>query len=104
MKKTQKVFTEEFKKEAVRLAETSPKTIEQLAVELGVGFSTLNRWKAKPHLRSGARKQRAVGQISDKDLEIQTLKRDLKRSREETEILKKATAYFVLEQSRNSNS
>ena len=44
-KRERRVFTEEFKREAVRLIEASGRTISQIADDLGVGLSTLTRWK-----------------------------------------------------------
>ena len=44
-KPDRRVFTEDFKKEAVRLTETSRRTISQVAQDLGLGLSTLTRWK-----------------------------------------------------------
>ena len=44
-KRERRVFTGEFKREAVRLIETSGRTIAQIADDLGVGLSTLTRWK-----------------------------------------------------------
>ena len=38
-KQKRRVFTEEFKREAVRLIETSGRTITQIANDLGVGLS-----------------------------------------------------------------
>ncbi len=40
-------FTEDFKREAVRLVQTSGRTIEQVADDLGIGRSTLGKWLAK---------------------------------------------------------
>ena len=36
--------TEEFKREAVRIALTSGLSRKQLASDLGIGFSTLSKW------------------------------------------------------------
>lgn len=44
-KRERRTFTEEFKQEAVRLTETSGRTIAQVAEDLGLGLSTLTRWK-----------------------------------------------------------
>jgi len=44
-KRERRTFTEEFKQEAVRLTETSGRTISQVSDDLGVGLSTLTRWK-----------------------------------------------------------
>ncbi|MBR9972122.1 transposase [Magnetospirillum sp. J10] len=40
-------FTEDFKREAVRLVQTRGRTIEQVADALGIGRSTLGKWLAK---------------------------------------------------------
>ena len=42
-------FTDDFKREAVRLAQTSGRTIRQVADDLGIGRSTLTWWKRKHH-------------------------------------------------------
>lgn len=44
-KQVQRTFTDDFKKEAVRLTETSGRTIAQVADDLGIGLSSLTRWK-----------------------------------------------------------
>jgi transposase len=38
------LHTEEFKREAVRLAKTSGLTRKQVAADLGIGLSTLGKW------------------------------------------------------------
>lgn len=40
-----RVFTEEFEREAVRLMQSSGRTVLRIVDELGVGLSTLTRWK-----------------------------------------------------------
>lgn len=42
-----RTFTDEFKREAVRLVQTSGRTIGQIADDLGIGHSTLGKWLAK---------------------------------------------------------
>ena len=37
-------FTQEFRDEAVRLAETSGRTRREVAEDLGIGLSTLRHW------------------------------------------------------------
>ena len=44
-KRVQRRFTDDFKREAVRLTETSGRTIKQVADNLGIGLSTLTRWR-----------------------------------------------------------
>ncbi len=45
MGKIQKVYTREFKEEAVRLAQTSGKPISQIARELGISDSSIHQWR-----------------------------------------------------------
>ena len=42
-----RTFTDEFKREAVRLVRTSGRTIGQIADDLGIGHSTLGKWLSK---------------------------------------------------------
>ncbi|HEY0753699.1 MAG TPA: transposase [Ktedonobacteraceae bacterium] len=44
MGKLQKVYTKEFKEEAVRLAQTSGKPRAQIARELGISDSAIHGW------------------------------------------------------------
>lgn len=45
MQKVQKTYTQEFKREAVQLAQTSGKPIAQVARELGISDSSLHHWR-----------------------------------------------------------
>ena len=45
MTKVQKVYTREFKEEAVRLAQTSGKPITQVARELGISDTSRQQWR-----------------------------------------------------------
>lgn len=45
MAKVQKVYTREFKEEAVRLAQTSGTPIAQIARELGISDSAIHGWR-----------------------------------------------------------
>jgi transposase-like protein len=45
MGKVQKVYTREFKEEAVRLAQTSGKPIAQVARELGISDTSIHQWR-----------------------------------------------------------
>ena len=38
------IHSDEFKRDAVRIAQTSGLTRRQVASDLGIGFSTLNKW------------------------------------------------------------
>ena len=43
----QPVFDEAFRREAVRILATGGRTVRQVADDLGIGFSTLNKWKSR---------------------------------------------------------
>ena len=45
MQKVQKVYKPEFKREAVRLAQTSGKPIAQVARELGISDTRVHQWR-----------------------------------------------------------
>ena len=78
----------EFRKEAIRLALTSGLTRQQVAEDLGIGFSTLNRWVQKDQddtLMSGPH--------TDLETENIRLRKEVRILREEREILKKAAIH-----------
>lgn len=94
-------FSAQFKREAVRLLETSGKPITQLALELGVPRNRLYKWRDT--LRSqGDAAFPGSGFRSLEQLEITRLKRELADAREENEILKKAEAYFASQSKRGT--
>ena len=45
MKKVQRTYTTEFKREAVRLDQTSGKPITQVARELGISDNSIHQWR-----------------------------------------------------------
>ena len=80
----------EFRREAVRLALTSGLTRKQIAADLGVGFSTLNKW-----VQQGRDKDLMPGPKQGQEKEITRLRKENRILREEREILKKATVFFA---------
>ena len=80
-------YTEEFKREAVRLMETSGKPVAQLARELGINDNNLYRWRGvygsqpQANLNSSA---------SEMEAELKQLRREVEVLRQERDILKKA--------------
>ncbi len=82
--------TEEFRQDAVRIALTSGLTRKQVADDLGVGMSTLNKW---------INRHRDTDVVSKEDLDLakenDRLRREIRLLKEEREILKKATQFFA---------
>ncbi len=94
-KRERRTFREEFKREAVRLTETSGRTIAQVANDLGLGLSTLARWRRRyrdADLLSGPHE--------DTSKELARLRKENELLRQERDLLKKATAFFARETSR----
>ncbi len=94
-----RVFTDEFKAEAVRLVTVEGHAARQVARDLGIHESLLRRWQRKLE----ARQARAAGVKASPTVtasliveqeEIRKLKRENERLRMERGILKKAVAIF----------
>lgn len=94
-KRTRRDFTEDFKREAVRLVATSGRTIAEIANDLGIGRSTLTRWQ-----RVYREADLLAGPHDDVGKELRRLRKENELLRQERDLLKKATAFFVKETSR----
>ena len=82
--------SEELKQEAVRIALTSGLPRERVALDLGVGKSTLNKWVSQYRPSDLASAPQA-----DLARENERLRLENRVLREEREILKKATQFFA---------
>ena len=91
-----KSFSREFKREAVRLMESSGKLATDLARELGIPRNRLYKWKEQLEKR-GADAFPGTGRRGSTGDEVSRLKAELERVKEERDILKKAAAYFAKE-------
>jgi transposase len=93
---TRKIFTKEFKQEAVELSRRPEMTLSQAARDLGIGISTLQRW-GKELYGQGDRAFPGNGRqnLTPDQQEIKRLRKENEILREEREILKKATAFFI---------
>ena len=96
MGKLQKVYTKEFKEEAVRLAQTSGKPIAQIARELGISDSTIHGWR-KELTEHGKEAFPGKGHQIALEEENRRLKRELERVQQERDILKKVVSIFSRE-------
>ena len=96
VRKTRKNYSREFKHEAVRLITEKGYSIAEASRNLGVEYSVLRRWKNQlaidpEHAFPGK------GRLKPDDQQLRDLQRELKRTKEERDILKKALAYFAEE-------
>ncbi len=94
-KRERRDFTDEFRQETVRLLETSGRTIAQVAKDLGLGLSTVTRWKRQYHEAN-----LLAGPHEDTAKELARLRKENEVLRQEREILKRAATFFAKEGSR----
>ena len=96
MGKIQKVYSKEFKEEAVRLVQTSGTPIMQIARELGVSDSAIHGWR-KELAEHGEEAFPGKGHQTALEEENRRLKREVERLQQERDILKKAVSIFSRE-------
>jgi transposase len=92
-----KTYPEAFKLEALRLLEASDRPASEIARQLGIRRNQLYKWKEHmtkkgkvPTVKRGRPKKADQSDTA-------TLRQEVKRLKEENEILKKAAAYFARE-------
>ena len=94
-------YTDEFKVEAIRLAESVGS--HEAARRLGVPVATVGNWKrrrtttgvAAPEATGGAAAVPTRRPVSELEAENSRLRRELADAKLDVEILRKATAYFA---------
>lgn len=89
-------YPPEFKAEAVKLYRTSGRGLQEVAADLGVTGNSLREWARRAEVEAGSRE----GLTQDEREELSRLRRENRILREEREILRKATAFFVKETDR----
>jgi transposase len=98
-KRGPKAYSDDFRREAVRLTESRPVT--RVARELGIHPETLRGWRRVARARGDAEPgpggKSPAGTVPSLEEENRRLRRENERLREEREILKKATAFFAKE-------
>jgi transposase len=87
-------YSEEFRREAVRLLRTSGRSVPRVAKELGVSEQSLRNWRKQAEIEAGERTDGLT--IAERD-ELRRLRREVKTLAEEREILRKAAAFFAKE-------
>jgi transposase len=93
--KLRRSYTEEFKREAVRLA-IERKNVSAVARDLGLENSVLSRWKHACLEAQGSTNLKAFpGKGNPRDEEFARLQRENARLKEENEVLKKAVGIFT---------
>ena len=95
-KKKRRVYTRDFKAEAVRLATESGQSIRQVARDLGINENTLWNWRKQlkddPQAAFPGR-----GRLKPQDEELRRLRRENQVLRQERDFLKKAAVWLARE-------
>jgi len=94
--KKYRVFTEEFRKEALELLKNSGKSMKQLEQDLGITPGLLGKWRVRYQVVSKGLTETSLepSDIEAAKREIVRLKRELAEITEEREILKKVVNIF----------
>ena len=91
MARARRLFSEEFKREAVKLVLQPGASKAGISRDLGVGANLLGRWcresSGESHVGGG------IDKISSQDYE--RMRRELAKVKTERDILKKALGYFA---------
>lgn len=99
MSNTGNTYTEEFRRDAVELLQSSGRPISEVARDLGVNVNSLRNWRNRILGQSGGEsfgavgdKDRAGASAEDMLAEIKRLKKENEYLRRQREILKKAAS------------
>ena len=94
MTRKRRRYTDEFKRDAVKLVTEQTYSLAEASRNLGIHANLLRTWKQKIAAED---EQYAAGITDDERMELATLRAENKRLRMERDILKKATAFFANE-------
>ena len=88
-KRKRRKFTDEFKREAVRLVKQGDGNVSQVARDLDVTLSSLRKWVKEADIEQGKGPPEALSKAERE--ELGKLRRRVRTLEEERDILKKAT-------------
>ena len=93
MDKKRKTFDRQFKIDAVSLVVNGGRAVAEVARDLGIDANTLYRWK-REFTKEDEDAFPGKGRLSPQEEELRRLRRELAEAKEDSEILKKALAFF----------
>jgi transposase len=96
-KRKRRVFTDEFKADAVRLCRAGGRSIGQVATDLDIGETGLRTWLKQAEEAAAVDGGPAGALTTAERGELGELRKRVKRLEMEREILKKAAAFFAKE-------
>lgn len=86
-------FTREFKREAVQLVTEKGMPVGKVARDLDIHPNLLHLWR-RAFLKDGDKAFTGKGCVKPENADIRKLRKELEKTREERDILKKALAVF----------
>jgi transposase len=96
MAKVRRIYTPEFKLEAIKLVTEKGYSVAEAARSLDIGETLLRSWKISLQA-NGDQAFPGNGRLPAHEEEVRRLRADVKRLLMEREILKKAAAFFARE-------
>lgn len=93
MSKRRKTYDREFKLEALRLVDSSEKSIAEIERDLGLSVGQIHHWR-REQAEAGEQAFPGKGNLSADEAIIRQLQRENEILRQERDILKKAIAIF----------
>lgn len=92
--RTRRSFTPEFKAEVVELVRQPGNTVGSVARDLDLTETAVREWVKQADIDDG---RRSDGLNSQQRAELAQLRKELRETREERDILKRAVAFFARE-------
>jgi transposase len=96
-RKPYKIYTKEFKLEALRMMDESDRPTSEIAMKLGIRRNQLYKWKEQMNKKGDVGAAKKGRPKKEDQSETITLRQENKRLKEENEILKKAAVFFAKE-------
>lgn len=94
MKKREQ-YSQEFKEEVLRLAETTEKSIGELEQDLGLSHVLIRQWRKRYRVEAESSVLQRSAE-SESEAEVRRLKRKLEVMRQEREILKRVSHEYAV--------
>lgn len=88
---SRKIYSHEFKEQAIKLSYVSGKPVAETSSDLGLPVNMLHRWRREAKLTGRVFPGRGVA----RDDELADLKKRVKQAELERDILKKAVSFFA---------
>ncbi len=93
---TRKTYSKEFKLNAVRLITEQGHKASEVARDLGIHENLIYLWKRK-YMEDQQESFPGKGKLKSRDEYVRSLEKEVKRLRDERDILKKAAIFFAKE-------